>query len=37
MSPNQRGVITKGVGGIYYARDEVGEVHMVRAKGRNVF
>ena len=33
MSLNQRGVITKGVGGIYYARDEGGEVHMVRAKG----
>ncbi len=29
----RRGVIVKGVGGLYYARDEEGTVHVVRAKG----
>ena len=28
------GVIVKGVGGLYYARDEKGEVHVLRAKGK---
>ncbi|MDD3411975.1 MAG: ribosome small subunit-dependent GTPase A, partial [Eubacteriales bacterium] len=28
-----RGVIVKGVGGLYYARDEAGEVHVLRARG----
>ena len=27
------GVIVKGVGGLYYARDEAGIVHVLRAKG----
>ena len=29
----QQGVIVKGVGGLYYIRDSVGEVHILRAKG----
>lgn len=29
----QLGVIVKGVGGLYYARDELGEVYVLRAKG----
>ena len=29
-----QGVIVKGVGGLYYARDEQGEVHVLRAKGK---
>lgn len=28
------GVIVKGVGGLYYARDPEGEVHVLRAKGK---
>ncbi|MBP3646434.1 MAG: ribosome small subunit-dependent GTPase A [Clostridia bacterium] len=28
------GVIVKGVGGLYYARDNQGEVHVLRAKGK---
>ena len=28
------GVIVKGVGGLYYARDEQGQVHVLRAKGK---
>ncbi|MDD3336860.1 MAG: ribosome small subunit-dependent GTPase A [Eubacteriales bacterium] len=28
------GVIIKGVGGLYYARDKAGEVHVLRAKGK---
>ena len=28
------GVIVKGVGGLYYARDEHGEIHVLRAKGK---
>lgn len=28
------GVIIKGVGGFYYARDPVGQVHVLRAKGK---
>ncbi len=34
MTARERiGVIVKGLGGLYYARDEAGEVHVVRAKG----
>ena len=29
-----QGVIVKGVGGLYYARDPQGEVHVLRAKGK---
>ena len=29
----RRGVIVKGIGGIYYARDEAGTVHVLRARG----
>ena len=29
-----QGVIVKGVGGLYYARDEQGTVHVLRAKGK---
>ncbi len=29
-----RGVIVKGVGGLYYARGEDGEIHVLRAKGK---
>lgn len=29
-----QGVIVKGVGGLYYARDNQGEVHVLRAKGK---
>ena len=28
------GVIVKGVGGLYYARDAHGNVHVLRAKGK---
>lgn len=28
------GVIVKGVGGLYYARDDEGETHVLRAKGK---
>ncbi len=28
------GVIVKGVGGLYYARDDQGQVHVLRAKGK---
>ena len=28
------GVIVKGVGGLYYARDREGEIHVLRAKGK---
>lgn len=29
-----KGVIVKGVGGLYYARDPQGETHVLRAKGK---
>lgn len=29
-----KGVIVKGVGGLYYARDPEGETHVLRAKGK---
>ncbi len=29
-----QGVIVKGVGGLYYARDAEGQVHVLRAKGK---
>ena len=29
-----RGLIVKGIGGLYYARDEQGTVHVLRAKGK---
>lgn len=29
-----RGVIVKGVGGLYYAMDDGGQVHVLRAKGK---
>ena len=28
------GVIVKGVGGLYYARDKQGDIHVLRAKGK---
>ena len=36
MSENiaREGVIVKGVGGLYYARDPEGQVHVLRAKGK---
>lgn len=34
QSPAPEGVIVKGVGGLYYARDERGEIHVLRAKGK---
>ena len=30
----REGVIVKGVGGLYYARQPDGEVHVLRAKGK---
>ncbi len=30
----REGVIVKGVGGLYYARDPEGQVHVLRAKGK---
>ena len=29
----QQGVIVKGVGGLYYARSDDGNIHVLRAKG----
>ena len=34
MTPTMlEGTIVKGVGGLYYARDDSGTVHVLRAKG----
>lgn len=34
MENTRQGVIVKGVGGLYYARCEDGEIHILRAKGK---
>lgn len=34
MEEMREGVIVKGVGGFYYAREKTGEVHVLRAKGK---
>jgi len=34
MKETLQGVIVKGVGGLYYARDEQGDVYVLRAKGK---
>lgn len=34
MENTRQGVIVKGVGGLYYARGEDGEIHILRAKGK---